>query len=248
MKNLKENFYLGQDFLSNSELYFSEKFFLNQIILKSEEFHHCIRVMRHKIGDELFITDGKGIIYKVVIDTINKDELIADVVKEYSYQNQFENVYFCIPPLKSNERMEFAIEKCVELGITNFIFFKSSYSINKHSKLFRWEKIALSAMKQSLRAWKPMLQNKFDFQDILNLDGEKFVFEQNSNNIFNKEFIEKNIFINKKNKYLIFGPEGGFSDGEMQLLLNAKKIKLTGNRLRSETAIISAAIILNQIL
>ena len=65
------------------------------------------------------------------------------------------NIFFCIPKLKYSDRFEFALEKCTELGITNFIIFDSERSIHKSDKKERWEKIVLSAMKQSLRSYLP---------------------------------------------------------------------------------------------
>ncbi|GAB4146041.1 MAG: 16S rRNA (uracil(1498)-N(3))-methyltransferase [Ignavibacteriales bacterium] len=235
---------MGQDFLSNTELFYSTQIFANELKLDSDEFHHCVRVMRHSIGDKIFVTNGQGEIYHSIIESIGKNEIIAEILERMYYEDNFKNIHLCFPVLKSNERTEFAIEKCVELGITNFIFFQSKYSLQKKIKISRLEKIALAAMKQSLRSWKPNLEILSSLQSLFNLEGEKFIFDQNANSVFNNEFLVKNIFNDGKKKYLILGPEGGLTSQEISLTTNL--CRLTTNRLRSETAIISVAVILNQ--
>ena len=239
---------MQQDFLSNTELFFSDKISNNQIILDGEEFHHCINVMRHSLNDEIYVTNGCGKIYLSKISTVSKKELTLEIFKSFEYGNKFQNIFLCFPNLKSNERMEFAIEKCVELGITNFIIYKSDFSFNKGNKISRWEKISISAMKQSLRAWKPKITLSESFQALLKSEGDKIIFNQEADLIFNRQCLENYVFNDTKNKFLVIGPEGGFSQKELILVEHELKAKLTGNRLRSETAIISIAILLNQFL
>ncbi|MDP2038007.1 MAG: RsmE family RNA methyltransferase, partial [Ignavibacteria bacterium] len=215
--------------------------FGNTIEITDEEFHHIKDVMRHKLGDEVFVTDGKGVIYKTEIERFDKKSLSAKIISTTNYPNHLSNITFCIPRLRSADRFEFALEKCVELGITNFIVFDSQRTVAKGEKLDRWQKILTAAMKQSLRAWLPTVKYCKSFKEIIELDGKKIFFDQNAEqalpSILNSEFSINNCFF-------FFGPEGGFSEEELRIANGELRIRLTDNRLRSETAIITAASIL----
>lgn len=227
------------EYLSNIELYYSpaENFKAGSLTISGDEFKHAVKVMRHLKGDEIHVTDGIGNIFLSKISSIKKDYLAAEIEYRYSYKNPAENVYFCIPILKNPDRFKFALEKSVELGITNFIVFYSEHTISKSSKIKRWEKIAISAMKQSLRAFKPVI-NFSSIKDILSIKAEKLLFDQTADSEF-KINVEKD-----KSYYFLFGPEGGFSETEMNSSGSVNRFKLSNHRLRSETAIVNCASLL----
>jgi 16S rRNA (uracil1498-N3)-methyltransferase len=243
MNLVKENLSLQPAFLSDVELYYSQEVSSDSILIRDEEFHHIKDVMRHKIGDELFVTDGNGCIYKTEIEEIERKFLSVKTISAIEYPNQFSNITFCIPRLKSADRFEFALEKCVELGITNFIVFDSHRSVAKGEKVDRWQKIVLAAMKQSLRAWLPSVKYCKSVKEITELDGKKIFLDQNATDNLQNYLLS----IHQSpitNHYFLFGPEGGFSNEELRVVIEEKKIKLTENRLRSETAIVTAASII----
>jgi len=235
---------LGQDFLSDVELYYLEKVSNNELEISNEEFHHIKDVMRHKADDEFYITDGKGFIYHSSIQAIEKNKLICKILSSVHYKNKFSNIIFCIPRLKNTGHFEFALEKCVELGITKFIVFDSTRTVAKGEKVERWQKVLLSAMKQSLRAWLPKISYTKYFADILKQDGTKIIFDQNSENTFHNFLLTDHRSLITDNCFFIFGPEGGFSQEESKAMSVECRVKLTDNRLRSETAIVTAASIL----
>lgn len=228
-------------FLSDIELYFSCNAIGNTIEIADEEFHHIKDVMRHKIGDEVFVTDGKGVIYKTEIERFDKKNLSAKIISITKYPNHLSNITFCIPRLRSTDRFEFALEKCVELGITNFIVFDSQRTVAKGEKLDRWQKIVLAGMKQSLRAWLPSVKYSKSVKEISELEGKKFLFDQNAEQTLSS-IINYQLSIRKS--FFIFGPEGGFSSEECRVMSDKLKVKLTENRLRSETAVVTAASLL----
>lgn len=195
--------------------------------------------MRHVPGDILYVTNGEGKIFKSVIQAFEKDSVQLSAVEEYSFENKFRHINFCIPKLKSNERFEFALEKCVELGVTNFIIYESSRTISKGEKAERWNKILLSAMKQSLHSYLPIIKGVTTLKKISSFEGEKILFEQHTTNLFKGIEFQKG-----KDYYLIFGPEGGLTTDEITLFGSANVFNLAENRLRSETAIIKAACLL----
>lgn len=227
-------------YLSGVELYFSsEKVKENIIGISGDDYKHIVKVMRHSVGDEIYVTNGEGEICFSIIKEIKKDFLTAAVKKVLHYEDNFFNIFFCIPKLKSSDRLEFALEKCTELGITNFIIFDSERAIHKSIKKERWRKIVLSAMKQSLRSYVPKINAVNSLNEILKPDGRKILLEQTAGNKISS------LEINKDEKYyFIFGPEGGFTKEEINLF--NEKYKLTENRLRTETAVIKcASVILN---
>ena len=238
--------------LSDIELYYSPEKIDNLLIkIIGDECHHIKDVMRHKITDEIFVTDGNGSIYKTIIEQIDKKVITARIIEEIKYSNKFENITFCIPRLKSSDRFDFALEKCVELGITEFIVFESERTIAKGDKTDKWEKHLIAAMKQSLRAWLPKISYVKNYDDLMKLNGKKIIFEQNSEVSFN-DFLKSQFSLLNTKYYFIFGPEGGLTREECRTGLASPKggsvecrVKLTGNRLRSETAIVSAAAMLS---
>jgi 16S rRNA (uracil1498-N3)-methyltransferase len=226
------------EYLSNIELYFCSSDYDDKkyFVLHDDEFHHATKVMRNKTGDKLFATDGNGKIFEGVIEEIDKSSLKTSIIKTYNYKNIFSHLTFCIPNLKNPERLKFAFEKCTELGITNFILFKPEHSVGKNLNAERLSKITLAAMKQSLRAFLPKIEAINSLSELTKNQTEIILFDQIAESKFS------NFNLDENRKYvLVFGPEGGFSEKELMILKSAKQLKLTDNRLRTETAIVKAA-------
>lgn len=225
------------EYLSKIELYYTkpENVISNKITVDGLDFNHILKVMRHKIGDVIYVTDGIGSIYNGVIASINKDNLTVKIIDTKTYSNRFKNITVCIPNLNKTDRIEFAIEKATEMGITDFIIFNSKRTIQKKIRLDRLNKIALSAMKQSLNSYMPKITffNSMSFLD--EPDKEIILFDQESKNKFSSDIINTG-----KNYLLLFGPEGGFEEGEISEELNKSIFNLAPNRLRTETAVICA--------
>ena len=196
--------------------------------------------MRHTAGDEIYVTDGDGKIYRAVIEECSNTHVNCKIMNVFNFENEFSNIFFCIPKLKSTERLEFAFEKSVELGITNFIVYSAKNSVSKGYKLERWQKILLSAMKQSLRSFLPNINICNSIEEIKNLDGKIIMFEQNSHNKFSSFKLNNDI-----KYYFIFGPEGGLNREEIELADKENIYTLGKSRLRTETAVVSAASVLS---
>lgn len=234
---------------SNTEFYYTPPELISDkaIIIADVEAKHISRVMRHKVDDIILITNGEGKIYQSVIKNITKNEVVAESKKIFTQENKLSNVTFCIPILKSSDRFEFALEKCVELGITNFLVFSAKKSYKRGVKLERWNKILLSAMKQSLQSHKPKIDVTHSLSQTLAQESNKIYFEQNSELSIENYLKGKSIshFLSDKKIFFVFGPEGGLTDEELNSDKNNIQLKLTSNRLRSETAIIHTASLLN---
>ena len=232
---------MKQEYLSDIELYYTHAVSGDSIELTGDEFKHITRVMRHSVGDTLHATDGAGNYFETMIAKINLSSVIASIQNRKKYNNEFENIYFCFPRLKNNGRFEFELEKSIELGITSFIIINTERTIPRGEKLDRWNKIALAAMKQSLRTHLPKIEYLKSVEKLNSFEGEKVVLDQKGNetlidylNIVRKDFSDKKF-------YFIFGPEGGLSQIEIGKVLDHKILTLTKNRLRAETAVISTA-------
>ena len=238
----EQNGYLTLEHLSDIEFYYSIPSLINddRIILEGEEFHHSVNVMRNSVGEIIFITDGLGQLYKSKIVEISKKKLIAEIIETIHQQSKAENIFFCLPILKNTDRIKFAIEKCVELGIINFILFTSSRTIPQKIKLDKFQKTALAAMKQSLRTFLPEIRSA-TFNDITKIEANKIIFDQHSKNLFDGKSEST------KSTYLLFGPEGGFNESELNSISEENRYCLSSHRLRSETAILKCASLLKSI-
>ncbi len=237
---------MDQVFLSDSELYFTpEAEGENPFNITGDEALHIIRVMRHNVGDIIHVTNGKGSIFRSEVVLLSKRELVAKPLKEYRYENPLRNFIFCIPRLKVADRFEFAIEKAVELGITRIIVFDAQRSLAKGDKRERWMKIATAAMKQSLRSFLPEVGYEKSIKGIAEKEGRLIIFDQKGEKSFT-EFLGASKSADN-DIYCIFGPEGGLADDELNIL-NEKYpviLKMAENRLRAETAVITAAAMVN---
>jgi 16S rRNA (uracil1498-N3)-methyltransferase len=230
--------------LSNTELYYADpsKQSGNTISVYGDEFSHITKVMRHKKDDEIYLTNGTGEIFFTRIDKVNPDHISTTVINSYRYPNKLGHIFFCIPKIKSADRFEFALEKCVELGITRFIIFESERTYKKGEKTERWQKILLSAMKQSLQSYLPTLECISSFDRLVHLPGEIIILEQNAS-----DSLKSLKIILGSDYYFIFGPEGGLSQPELNIIGKASKYKLAENRLRSETAIVACAALISSL-
>jgi 16S rRNA (uracil1498-N3)-methyltransferase len=228
-------------FLSNANLYYSRSVNTETgvIGIEDEERNHILNVMRHKISDEIYVTDGRGKIFQCIITNADKSLIGCKILKQSNYEQRFPNITFCIPMLRNSDRLEFALEKCTEIGITNFILYQARRSIGKRFNQKRIEKILISAMKQALLSWLPKVTYIESVEYINSLTAKKIIFDQNSKDFFDRDKIKS---IN--NYLLIFGPEGGFTKNEMDSLSNSEEYYLVKNRLRTETAIIKVASLL----
>lgn len=226
------------------DLFFNPDFDQNskRIRFEDEEFHHLAKVMRHKRGDEIFVTNGNGLIGRVKIIELNKSECICEIISTQCFENPATNLIALVPIIHNIERFEFALEKLTELGINKIIPFYSERTIKKNIKLERSKRIIISATKQSFNPFLPELFEATSFDKILELNFENslLLFGNSSGEKLNK--ISTSIdFKNYKNIIIAVGPEGDFSNREIDLLktINSYPVNLGKYRLRSETALVT---------
>ena len=202
---------------------------INQIDSK-----HITKSFRKNMGDLIKITNGNGSICDAKI--IEKGRNIkVEIKKIVIYEREKISIHVALSPLKNTSRFEWFVEKATELGINQITPIISHYSEKRKVNTERLERIIISSMKQSNQCYRPILNTIVDYKTfILSNKEEKIMANLKTNNKLQKKLLETN------NLCLLIGPEGGFSDKEIEYSLknNVKEITLGNNRLRSETAAI----------
>jgi 16S rRNA (uracil1498-N3)-methyltransferase len=217
----------------------------NRIILNSEESHHCVRVLRNQTGDLLVCTDGMGNYYECELIDPNPKHVALEVIKHIAeYGKKPYRLHIAIAPTKSNDRMEWFLEKATEIGVDEITPLLCEHSERKVIKQERMERIIESAMKQSQQTYLPVLNAMVGFNDFIQTVQAKAKYIAYCDE---KPPLHLTKAISGKHEILVLiGPEGDFSDDEVQFALNHSYItvSLGANRLRTETAgVVSSAIV-----
>ncbi|MFD1315589.1 16S rRNA (uracil(1498)-N(3))-methyltransferase [Namhaeicola litoreus] len=216
-------------------------------VFDKEESRHLIKVLRKKIGDQIFITNGNGLLLTGEISEANEKRCSVDIVYvQEKEKNRNYHLHIGIAPTKMNDRLEWFIEKSTEIGIDEITPIICDRSERKVIKLDRLEKVAISAMKQSLQTFLPKINPAIDLRDFIENSSEECRLIAHCEN--QKRMELKNIPA-ASNYNILIGPEGDFSLAEIELALQHqyKPLSLGINRLRTETAgiVICQAISMN---
>lgn len=214
--------------------------------LNEEESKHCIRVLRLQNSDEVFLIDGQGGFYTaVILDAHPKKTLLKITVtqKEFGKRNHY--LHIAIAPTKNIERTEWFIEKATEIGIDEISLVISDRSERKEVKPERLKKVITSAVKQSLKAYHPRLNDPVTFRDFIKQDlpYQKFI----AHCIDEPKTSLKNELELHSRSLVMIGPEGDFTQKEVDEALKSGFIPLTlgESRLRTETAALEACFEIN---
>lgn len=216
--------------------------------LNEQESNHCIKVLRMKMGDQVAMIDGKGGLYYGIIDTPDAKKCVIRVVEKIEqYGRKNYNIHLAIAPTKNMTRYEWLLEKITELGINEITPLICTRSERKTLKTERLNKIILAAMKQSIKAYLPKLNEPTSFAELIkNSTVEaKFIAHclNNSKPPLKTQIADKHDFL------ILIGPEGDFSPEEINLALSNGfyEVHLGKTRLRTETAGIVACHTINLI-
>lgn len=225
------------------QLFYAPEISLPRYTLPEEESKHCVRVLRMTVGDELHLTDGKGNMYrcKVVSDNVKRCEV--EVVETWpEYERMSYGLTMCVAPTKNIDRFEWFLEKATEIGISEVYPLECDHSERRQIKLEREEKVITAAVKQSLKAYHPVLHDLTSVRDIITMDfeGEKYIAHCDSS--FGERPYLGNLVKKGANTLILIGPEGDFSKEEINFALQNgfKAISLGRERLRTETAAVVA--------
>lgn len=213
--------------------------------LTEEESKHCVRVLRMKVGDEILITNGRGMAFKteIIADHPKRCELsIIEVVREK--QSRDYKLHIAVAPTKNMERIEWFVEKATEIGIDKITMLICDNSERDSVKIDRLNKVAISAMKQSLRYTLPIIDEPIRFIDFVKIANEDSKFIAHCEINMPRSELKDNI-VNNSNVLLVIGPEGDFSKREIDTAISNgfKPVSLGEARLRTETAALTGVII-----
>ena len=209
--------------------------------LPPEEARHAVSVLRLKAGDEIFLMDGMGTFYQANVTLAATKHCMYDIVKVLPQQKTWKgHVHLAIAPTKMMDRMEWMIEKMTEVGFDDITFLNCRNSERKQLRIDRLEKIVIAAMKQSRKAWKPVVHPIIPFQDFINQQREGGLYIAHCYpEIVRKDFLNEIQQANDQQDITILvGPEGDFSTDEVHQALEKgfTSVSLGQNRLRTETA------------
>jgi 16S rRNA (uracil1498-N3)-methyltransferase len=208
----------------------------SRLELTDQEARHAAKVLRFNVGDEMFVSDGRGNLYRTLITSLTKKSVVAEIKEtDFKEEPEFKKV-LGFGAIKKRDRLEFAIEKAVELGAWEICVFNADHSERAKVNEERLQSIALSAFKQSKRKWLPEIIYKDSLEEVLSYYKEHSVLMAHMT-------AESQIpeVLNSRNNLLLVGPEGGFSDREVEIVKGRETrfLSLGKNRLRAETAVVS---------
>jgi len=205
-----------------------------------EESKHIAKVLRKKEGDILFVTNGLGFLFKTEIAIASDSKCTVNIISFEKQEESKFHLHLAVAPTKMNDRYEWFLEKATEIGVQEITPIICDHSERKVVKTERFDKILLSAMKQSNQYFLPILNEPIAFKEFVKkqFNGQKFIAHCEDTN---KKTL-KSILKTNEDCTILIGPEGDFSVKEIEIALEKQfiPISLGNTRLRTETAAVVA--------
>ena len=237
-----------------------ERFFYDPLMsgeLPQEEAHHAVKVLRLGVGDEMWLMDGKGTFYRATITAATGHRCLYSIEETQPQEPAWKgHLHLAMAPTKLMDRVEWFAEKATEIGFDELTFLDCQFSERRVVKEERIDKILVSAMKQSHKACKPILNGMTRFRDFISQDreGDKFIchcYDMTADNRLQTtdnrlQITDKPLLFDVLREgvptTVLIGPEGDFSVEEVRLALQNgyKSVTLGRSRLRTETAALVA--------
>jgi len=213
----------------------TESFFFDK-----EESKHIIKVLRKKDNDILFVTNGLGYLFKTKITLASDSKCTVKILSAVKSETPQFHLHLAVAPTKMNERFEWFLEKATEIGIHEITPILCDRSERKVINQERFEKIILTAMKQANVLFLPKLNKFKTFKEFMQVKNEGMQLIAHCEETSKKSL--KSVLKPNQNVTLLIGPEGDFSEKEIQLATtqNFTAVSLGNTRLRTETAAIVA--------
>lgn len=221
------------------EIYYCPDISQDNITLSQEESRHCLKVMHHRVGDMIMLTDGRGVEAEAMIVGADKTQCFLAIQKRKEGRGKRNfNLHIAVAPTKNKDRIEWFLEKAVEIGIEKVTLIICQHSERPRIDLQRLERIAVSAMKQSQSSYIPEI-TMMSFTEMLQQFGNdkaKKMVAWCSEDGTTEELAKTDL--DNENIILLIGPEGDFSEQEITLAreYGFMDIRLGNKRLRTETA------------
>lgn len=216
--------------------------------LPQDEAKHATRVLRLTAGDELLLMDGNGSFYRAEITVADNHRCLYRIIEAMSQERAWEgHIHLAVAPTKLNDRMEWFAEKATEIGMDELSFLDCRFSERRVIKCERIDKILISAVKQSHKAWKPVLNEMTPFERFVGQDhkGDKFIchcYDEGDIGEGTEKSFLMDVLRRGVETTVLVGPEGDFSVDEVRLALKNgyRSVSLGTSRLRTETAALVA--------
>ena len=214
--------------------------------LPADEAAHALRVLRLQPGDEVRLTDGQGGFYHARISECNRKRCMVEVIEREEQAPLWTgHLHLALAPTKNMDRMEWLAEKATEIGFDERTFLNCQWSERRIVKGERIEKILISAMKQSLKARLPKLNDITDFAQFVKqpVSGQKFIAHCHEG----EKTPLRQALQPAQDALVLIGPEGDFSPNEVALAVaeGFTPVTLGNTRLRTETAALVAVHLMN---
>lgn len=220
--------------------------------LPEEEAQHAVRVLRMEMGDEMMLMDGQGTFYRATVTEATKKRCLYRIEETLSQERQWQpHLHLAMAPTKNMDRTEWFAEKATEIGFDELTFLNCRWSERTVIKTERVDKILVSAMKQSHKAWKPILNGMTDFQTWMKqmekVDAQKFICHCYEEEELGEKKPLKDVLKRGEDVVVLVGPEGDFSIDEVKMAeaMGFQSVTLGKSRLRTETAALVAVHIMN---
>lgn len=214
----------------------------SDLTLPEIESGHCCRVLRMKEGDRIYVVDGKGMEYECEITDAHPKHTSVMILSEREDPKHWkEKIVLAVAPTKNIDRIEWMLEKVVEIGVDEIVLLRCEHSERKNVNEERLVKIIISAMKQSLKATLPVFRGLVKYQDFIeSIDTPLKYMGYCAPDVERREFAKE--FPGKGDVTVMIGPEGDFSPEEVMLAMNKGFVPVTfgESRLRTETAALFA--------
>lgn len=212
------------------------------LMLPESDSGHCIRVLRMGLGDRLSVVDGRG--HRFICEIIGdhpKHVSVAIIEKEDVIPVWPNSITLMVAPTKNNDRMEWLVEKLVEIGVNRIVPVRCRRSERKEIKRDRLVKIAVSAMKQSLKATLPEITEMMPLKEAVETFRAPQQFVGYCDETINRALLSRT-YKAGHDVVILIGPEGDFAPEEIDFLLGSGYTAVTmgDNRLRTETAALVA--------
>lgn len=230
------------------QLFYTPNIDSNTYTFSKEESRHCIKVLRKKVGDNIHLVDGKGSLFHTELVDDNPKACIVEVKqKESDFNKRKYRIHMVVAPTKNNDRFEWFLEKATELGVDEITPIICQNSERKVIKLERLNKILVAAMKQSLKAYLPKLNDAVSWSDFIQQDFNTNRFIAHCGEGRKTPF--KQWIKPQQDVMVLIGPEGDFAETEVEEAMSNGfvPVSLGNSRLRTETAAVIACHTINLI-
>ncbi len=232
------------------QLFYVPELIFPDSTLPEEEAKHAIKVLRLAVGDEIHLTDGRGTLCHGRVSEVTKRDCTVHIERtEEEFEKLPYRLVMAVAPTKNFDRYEWFLEKATEVGVSEFVPLESAHSERRVFRAERARKVVTAAMKQSLKAYMPVLHDITSFKEFVRMpfDGQSFIAHCDAVQTSEGKRYLASIVEKGRPVRILIGPEGDFSPEEITFAVanGFQEITLGTQRLRTETAAVVATVMVS---